>query len=209
VPAGATPVGTLFWLKDGTIYGQDGAVIATDVVDSAADFNNWGSANQSRLTWTDSAGVAHLYILTSGGAPYFGTLTGVPVGATPIGTLFWLKDGTIYGQDGAVIATDVVDSAADFTNWGSANQSRLTWTDSAGVAHLYILTSGGTPYSGVLGGVPTGATPVGTGFWLKDGTVYGQDGAVISTGVISSGASFNNWGSANQLVLGYATGATC
>ncbi|MEX0153000.1 hypothetical protein [Microbacterium sp. LMI1-1-1.1] len=131
IPDKSTPLaGGLYWQDGKTIYRQDGTKVTTDAAKVSATFNNWGTANQSVVAWTDSDGKLHNEVHTSGSDPSAGTPSDkIPSNATPLaGGIYWQSGTTIYrGDDGSIAAKDVEAVQAEYTNWGSKNQKIFGW----------------------------------------------------------------------------------
>jgi hypothetical protein len=146
------------------------------------------AAGSPTITATSNAGPTATAVVTvapSGGAYQYnqsGTATSlvpnVPVQSTPVGGGYYLApDGNLYDNTGALVDTGVSTAIGNYDSQSGKFVSYLK----NGVA---FQANGTTP---TQISVPAGSNPVGGGFWLaSNGTLYFNDGTVVTTGVSSA-----------------------
>jgi len=129
------------------------------------------------------------------------TVPNVPGGSTPIGGGFYRSPtGDVYLNNGAIVATG--SAAGAVGGYDPEGGSYLQYTKNGAAFQYNAVGSATTPWT-----LPTGATPVGGGFWLTaDGDVYFED-RLIRSGVAEA---VGNWTAATSGFVGITdrSGAT-
>ncbi|PPH58367.1 hypothetical protein [Rathayibacter toxicus] len=200
-PDGATPLNSGYWLKDGTLYFGTTAIKDSTGADLkvASTSTGWYATNT-----TDNNYIA---VQTTDGKAYqvnnsTATIAG-PDGATPLNSGYWLKDGTLYFGTTAIKDSTGADLkvASTSTGWYATNT-----TDNNYIA---VQTTDGKAYqvnnsTAKIAG-PDGATPLNSGYWLKDGTLYFGTTSVTSNVTATSDGWYASNANNNYIAISTAS----
>lgn len=171
VPKDATPLNSGYFLKGSTLYYNDGTVLATDV---ASTSTGWSASDGNHIQYISTSGAA--YGIGEKNKPT--AFSSVPSGATALNSGYFLKDNTLYYIDGTKLAENVSKTS---TGWSASDGNHVYYTDTSGKAHAAFNKT-----TSDLSSVPSGSTPLNSGYFLKDKVLYWNDGTKITDGVEST-----------------------
>ncbi|QWL27411.1 hypothetical protein E2R33_01365 [Rathayibacter toxicus] len=200
-PSDATPLNSGYWLKDGTLYFGN-----TAIKDSTGNTLKVASTSTGWYA-TNTPDNNYIAVQTTDGKAYQVNNTAAkiagPDGATPLNSGYWLKDGTLYFGTTAITDSNgnTLKVAATSTGWYVTNT-----TDSNYIA---VRTTDGKTYqvnnTTAKANGPDGATPLNSGYWLKDGTLYFTDTSVTSNVTATSDGWYASNANNNYIAISTAS----